>query len=125
MIEGALISAPVVSRHGIFFWLLRTIVRVRYTFFLTTVLLGLRTASVGRLLVWTVVSFLAILLHEFGHAFAARYYGQDPKIEIHGFGASPGPESASSWAVSFTCTGPCLPGSNRSGCRWPAGTSCG
>ncbi|HET6897464.1 MAG TPA: site-2 protease family protein [Vicinamibacteria bacterium] len=86
MIQGALISAPVVSRHGIFFWLLRTIVKVRYTFFLTSVLLGMRTASVGRLLVWTLVSFLAILLHEFGHAFAARYYGQDPKIEIHGFG---------------------------------------
>ena len=86
MIQGALISAPVVSRHGIFFWLLRTIVRVRYTFFLTSVLLGMRIRSFGPLLVWIVVSFLAILLHEFGHAFAARFYGQDPKIEIHGFG---------------------------------------
>jgi hypothetical protein len=33
VIQGALSSAPVVSRHGIFFWLLRTIVRVRYTLF--------------------------------------------------------------------------------------------
>ena len=69
-----------VSRHGIFFWLLRTIVSVRYTFFLTSVLLGMRTASAGRLLLWTLVSFLAILLHEFGHAFAARSYGQDPEV---------------------------------------------
>jgi hypothetical protein len=114
VIQGALISAPVVSRHGIFFWLLRTIVRVRYTFFLTSVLLGMRTASVGRLLVWTLVSFLAILLHEFGHAFAARHYGQDPKIEIHGFGG------VTQWAMSCFSTGwgrakaACLRGRSRS-----------
>jgi Zn-dependent protease len=86
MIQGALISAPVVSRHGIFFWLLRTIVKVRYTFFLTSVLLGMKVGSLSALLVWIVVSFLAILLHELGHALAARLYRQTPQIEIHGFG---------------------------------------
>jgi hypothetical protein len=86
MIEGALLSTPVVSRRGIFFWLLRTVVQVRYSFFLTAVLLGMRVGSLPALLVWVAVSFLAILLHEFGHALAARLYRQTPQIEIHGFG---------------------------------------
>jgi hypothetical protein len=42
VIEGALLSRPVASRHGIFFWLLRTLVKVRYTFFVSALLLGLR-----------------------------------------------------------------------------------
>jgi len=58
MIQGALISAPVVSRHGIFFWLLRTIVKVRYTFFLTSVLLGMKVGSLSALLVWIVVRWI-------------------------------------------------------------------
>jgi stage IV sporulation protein FB len=95
-VEGALISRPVVSRHGIFFWFLRSLVKVRYTFFLTTVLLGLRGASQsGWLLslgIWIVVAFAAVLLHECGHALAARYYRQKPQIELHAMGG------VTSWA---------------------------
>lgn len=86
MIQGALVSKPVISRHGIFFWLLRTLVKVRWWFFASAVLLGLRSRSPMELLVWVVVSFAAILLHEMGHALAARIYGQTPQIELHGFG---------------------------------------
>jgi stage IV sporulation protein FB len=88
VIEGAVFSTPVASRHGIFFWLLRTLVKVRYTFFLSALLLGLRRPSVITLLEWVVVSFLAILLHELGHAFAARFYRQNPHIELHAMGGS-------------------------------------
>ena len=86
MIEGAIVSMPVVSRKGIFFWLFRSLVTVRYTFFLTSVLLGLRTRSLTAILVWVVVVFLAVLLHELGHAFAARAFGQVPQIELHAMG---------------------------------------
>jgi hypothetical protein len=57
VIEGAIPSLPVASRHGIFFWLLRTLVKVRYTFLLSALLLGLRRQSVVTLLVWVVVLF--------------------------------------------------------------------
>lgn len=86
MIEGALISRPVVSRKGIFFWLLRCLVKVRYTFFLTTVLLGWRIGSVSGIAIWIVVSFAVVLLHELGHALAARWYRQNPEIELYAMG---------------------------------------
>jgi len=91
-ISGALLSRPVATRHGIFFWLLRTLVKVRYTFFLTSFLLGLRNRSVPTLLVWVAVVFSAILLHELGHALAARFYGQSPQISLHAMGGT------TSWA---------------------------
>jgi stage IV sporulation protein FB len=88
LIEGALVSRPVASRHGVFFWLLRTLVTVRYTFFLAAFLLGLRSDSVAGLFVWVAVLFVAILLHELGHALAAQFYRQNPQIELHAMGGT-------------------------------------
>lgn len=39
-----------------------------------------------RLLVWMVVFFLAILIHELGHAIANQMFGRSSYIEIHGMG---------------------------------------
>jgi stage IV sporulation protein FB len=76
----------VVNSRGITFWLLGTLVTVRYTFFLLALLLGLQRRSVAALLSWAVVSFVAVLLHELAHALAARFYRQTPQIELHGMG---------------------------------------
>ena len=86
MIQGALLTTPVVSREGIFFWLLRTTVKVRYSFFVTAALLGMNARSKLALAVWIAVSFAAILLHELGHAMAARAFGGTPEIELYSFG---------------------------------------
>jgi stage IV sporulation protein FB len=86
-IDGPLISLPVVSRHGVFFWLLSTLVSVRYTFLLVMVLMaGVSRRSVAEILVWVVAATLGVLVHEFGHVAAARYYGHRPRVELYTMG---------------------------------------
>lgn len=67
--------------------------KVRYSFFVTSMLLGMGIGSAHALLVWLGVSFVAVLLHELGHALTARAFGQTPEIELHGFGGS----TSSAW----------------------------
>jgi Zn-dependent protease len=87
MIEGPLLSRPVFSRHGAFFWLVRNLVRVRYTFFLVSLLAASRRDLPG-ILIWVGVVLGSVLLHEIGHASAARGFGQNPKIELHAMGGT-------------------------------------
>src|SRR5262245_31536533 len=64
-------------------------VRVSPMFWLVTVLLGLRTDGAtppAELLIWIVVVFVSILVHELGHAFAQRRYGGRPWITLYGMG---------------------------------------
>jgi len=86
-IEGPLLSRPVVSRHGIFFWLFSTLVTVRFTFLLVMVLMaGLSRRSFFEILLWVLVASFGVLLHEFGHVGAARYYRHRPRVELHTMG---------------------------------------
>jgi stage IV sporulation protein FB len=79
------LSRPVVNGNGIFFWCLGNGVRVRFTFFLVGLLAAGR-GGVAELLVWEAVVFVGVLLHELGHAQAARRYGADPSIELYAMG---------------------------------------
>jgi stage IV sporulation protein FB len=38
-----------------------------------------------RVAVWTAVVFVSIMVHELGHALAARRFGVKPLIKLHGF----------------------------------------
>jgi stage IV sporulation protein FB len=85
VIEGPLVSRPIFSRHGVFLWLMRSLVRIRYTFFLVSVLAASRRDLTG-ILIWVGVVLVSVLVHEIGHASAARTFGQNPKIELHAMG---------------------------------------
>ena len=86
-IDGPMVSRPIISRHGVFLWLFSTLVTIRFTFVLVMVLMAaLGRRSIPRILVWLGVATLGILLHEFGHVAAARYFGHRPKVELYTLG---------------------------------------
>ncbi|MEZ5207390.1 MAG: site-2 protease family protein [Acidimicrobiales bacterium] len=55
-------------------------------FWVTAVLLGLGSRSLLAFVLWPPVLFIAILLHEMGHALAFRRFGSSAAIELHGLG---------------------------------------
>jgi stage IV sporulation protein FB len=64
-------------------------VRVSPWFWLVSALLGdfiLRAFGLPYLLVWIACVFVSILLHELGHAFAARWFGSPARIDLIAFG---------------------------------------
>ena len=80
------------------FSFVRIPVAIRPTFWITVSLLGLQNGLGGvQLFAWVAAVFLAVLLHELGHAFAARSAGADfIEVELYFLGgmtmwSSPGP----------------------------------
>lgn len=71
-------------------------VRVHPFFWLMTLLLGARDGDPLGLLIWAGVVFTSILVHELGHAFAMRHFGQDARIVLYLMGGLAIPES-SAW----------------------------
>lgn len=60
--------------------------RVHPFFWLLTALLGMNVGSSQAFLIWILVVFVSILIHEMGHAFAIRYFGWSPRIVLYSFG---------------------------------------
>lgn len=46
----------------------------------------INTSNILATLLWMVVILISVLVHEFGHALTALYFGQAPEIELIGFG---------------------------------------
>jgi stage IV sporulation protein FB len=88
---------PPASSGDLHFRVLGFPVRVHPWFWVVSVLLGFRVKDLGMLAAWVAASFLAILIHELGHAVVMRHYGFFPRITLYSFGglASYGPEASS------------------------------
>src|SRR3990172_1122587 len=61
-------------------------VRVHPLFWLVAALLGFSAGDPIFVVIWVAVVFVSILVHEFGHAFAMRHYGESPRVVLHAMG---------------------------------------
>ncbi len=71
-----------ISLPGWQFRLFHYPVRVHLSFFLIALLLGLNSGNLLYVLLWVVIVFVSILLHELGHALVSDYFGRSPSIEL-------------------------------------------
>ncbi|HLO17243.1 MAG TPA: site-2 protease family protein [Anaerolineales bacterium] len=94
-------QSPPPTRYDLRFSLLGFPVRVHPLFWLIAVLLGSASADPIQILIWVLVVFVSILVHELGHALAFRRYGLSSQIVLHFAGGLTIPESTlwgSKWA---------------------------
>lgn len=67
--------------------LFRIPIKIEIPFFAIALVLGLsRSRDIALLVEWILVVFASILVHEFGHAFAARAFGLSPEIRLYQMG---------------------------------------
>lgn len=82
-----LLNEPPRTPYDWSFRLLGIPVRVHPLFWAVTLLLGLGgNPEPVKMLFWVGVAFVSILIHEMGHALAARAFGWPPRITLHGMG---------------------------------------
>jgi len=82
-----LVGEPQQTPWDLHFSLFRIPVRVHPFFWVVALLLGFGgSPQLIYLLVWVVAVFLAILVHELGHAMVMRSYGFAPRITLYGLG---------------------------------------
>ncbi len=82
-----ILGEPPRTQFDLHFSLFGIPVRVHPLFWLVALLLGVRgSPDLMDLLIWIVAVFLAILVHELGHAVVMRAYGFSPWITLYGFG---------------------------------------
>ena len=68
------------------FRLLGIPVEFHWTFLIVAALLGASQRDPNAVLIWVAVVIVSVLVHEFGHALAARFFKQSPRILLHSFG---------------------------------------
>ena len=97
-----LFQVPPPTRYDLRFNLAGFPVRVHPLFWLIAVLLGYSSGDVLGILIWVLVVFISILVHELGHALAFRHHGLSSQIVLHFAGGLTIPESTywgSRWAT--------------------------
>jgi Zn-dependent protease len=84
--SGASSGTLVSVQGGLDFAIAGVPVRVLPTFFLMAALLGWGLQDILLIVLWVVIVFVSVLLHELGHAFMYRRAGSDASIVLHSFG---------------------------------------
>ncbi|HTI52481.1 MAG TPA: site-2 protease family protein [Planctomycetaceae bacterium] len=77
-------SAP--TPYDLRFSLLGIPVRVHPLFWLFSAVMGWDPKDPNRMLLWIACVFVSILVHEFGHALTANYFGWPPEVVLYSFG---------------------------------------
>jgi stage IV sporulation protein FB len=88
-----LFQPPPPTRYDLRFNLAGFPVRVHPLFWLIALLLGSASGDFLQILIWVLVVFVSILVHELGHALAFRRYGLSSQIILHFSGGLTIPES--------------------------------
>ena len=86
--------APPPTRYDLNFSIFGFDVRVHPLFWLLAIILGFSPGGWERLVIWVVVVFISILIHELGHSFMMRRFGIDSHIVLHSFGGLAIPRSS-------------------------------
>jgi stage IV sporulation protein FB len=81
-----LFQVPPPTRFDLNFNLFGFPVRVHPLFWLIAILFGASSNGPLEILLWVFAMFISILIHELGHTFAMRYYGQNAFIILHAMG---------------------------------------
>jgi len=87
------------TRFDLNFSVLGIPVRVHPLFWLIALLLG-SSSNLLFILIWIIVVFISILVHELGHALAFRRYGVDSHIVLHMMGGLTIPDAAP-WGTGY------------------------
>ncbi len=74
---------PAHTRFDLRFNIFGIPVRVHPLFWLMTLLFGGLSGNPLILLIWVVVVFVSILVHELGHALTMRFFGQPARVVLH------------------------------------------
>ncbi len=80
-----LFESPPHTRYDLSFSIAGIPVRVHPLFWLIALIFGVSGGVLGAL-IWVVVLFVSLLVHELGHAFAMRYFGLDASIVLYAGG---------------------------------------
>jgi len=81
-----LFQPPPSTRYDLRFTLATIPIRVHPLFWVMAVLFGASTGDVIHILIWVVIVFVSILIHEMGHALVMRLYGQPAQVVLHAAG---------------------------------------
>ena len=85
-------SVPPPTKYDLRFTIFGFPIRVHPFFWLIMILFGYST-NIINLIIWVVVVFVSLLIHELGHTFAMRHYGISSHIVLHSFGGLAIPDS--------------------------------